>query len=314
MSWTTESSQIMTGDEVFGSDGDKVGTVAEVYPGYIVVEKGFFFPTDYYIPMSAIASYDNDQVYLNLAEGCGPAAAAGMRSPTDLETATLRHHDDHRHAHRDRPPGAARVATDEEIRIPVMEEELTATVRAQEAGAVRIEKDVVTEQRTLDVPVTEERVRVERRVVDRPVTAADADAFEETVIEVPLRTETVDVQKQARVAEEVVVSKEAVQRTEQVSRHRAPRRGLRRRGCHRHRRDRGRNAAIPVASPYTFLISAPRPAICRPGRCVAALVRGMHGVREKAVSCARDQSARGCRLSGATVAMERLGSRRRPSF
>ena len=109
------------------------------------------------------------------------------------------------------------VATDEEIRIPVMEEELTATVREQEAGAVRIEKDVVTEERTLDVPVTEERVRVERRVVDRPVSAADADAFEETVIEVPLRTETVDVQKQARVAEEVVVSKEAIQRTERVT-------------------------------------------------------------------------------------------------
>ena len=113
-----------------------------------------------------------------------------------------------------------------------MEEELTATVREQEAGAVRIEKDVVTEERTLDVPVTEERVRVERRVVDRPVSAADADAFEETVIDVPLRSETVDVQKQARVAEEVVVSKEAVQRTERVSRHGAQGRGLRRRGCH----------------------------------------------------------------------------------
>ena len=98
-----------------------------------------------------------------------------------------------------------------------MEEELTATVRGQEAGAVRIEKDVIEEERTLDVPVTEERVRVERRVVDRPVSAADADAFEETVIDVPLRSETVDVQKQARVAEEVVVSKEAVQRTERVA-------------------------------------------------------------------------------------------------
>ncbi|MBW3634345.1 MAG: YsnF/AvaK domain-containing protein, partial [Chloroflexi bacterium] len=77
--------------------------------------------------------------------------------------------------------------------------------------------DVVTEERTLEVPVTEERVRVERRVVDRPVSAADADAFEETVIDVPVTTETVDVQKQARVAEEVVLSKEAAQRTERVS-------------------------------------------------------------------------------------------------
>jgi uncharacterized protein (TIGR02271 family) len=94
---------------------------------------------------------------------------------------------------------------------------LTATVRPQEAGAVRIEKRVVAEDRVLDVPVTEERVRVERRVVDRPVTAADANAFEETVIEVPLRSETVDIQKQARVAEEVIVGKEAVQRTERVT-------------------------------------------------------------------------------------------------
>jgi uncharacterized protein (TIGR02271 family) len=201
MSTGYTSRDIITGAEVFGADGDKVGTVAAVYPGYIVVEKGFFFPTDYYIPISAVASYDNDQVYLNLAKDA--ALNSGWDAqPTDLETASY----------------DAAVATDaEEIRVPVMEEELTATVREREAGAVRIEKDVVTEQRTLDVPVTEERVRVERRVVDRPVSAADADAFEETVIEVPLRTETVDVQKQARVAEEVVVSKEAVGRTERVT-------------------------------------------------------------------------------------------------
>jgi len=112
--------------------------------------------------------------------------------------------------------GAYEVAAEDELRIPVMEEELTATVRQQEAGAVRIEKDVVAEERTLEVPVTEERIRVERRVVDRPATGADAGAFEETVIDVPLRSETVDVQKQARVTGEVVVSKEAVERTEQV--------------------------------------------------------------------------------------------------
>jgi uncharacterized protein (TIGR02271 family) len=219
MSMGYTATDIITGAEVFGADGDKVGTVAAVYPGYLVVEKGFFFPTDYYIPMSAVASYDNDQVYLNVAKDA--ALQSGWDAqPTDLETArydtTLTSTDTLIGTETDRVAGA-RVATDEEIRIPVMEEELTATVREQEAGAVRIEKDVVSEQRTLDVPVTEERVRVERRVVDRPVTAADADAFEETVIEVPLRTETVDLQKQARVAEEVVISKEAEQRTEQVS-------------------------------------------------------------------------------------------------
>ena len=58
---TYTSSDIMTGTDVYGSDGEKVGTVAAVYPGYIVVDMGFFFPTDYYIPMSAVASASIDQ-------------------------------------------------------------------------------------------------------------------------------------------------------------------------------------------------------------------------------------------------------------
>src|SRR5215213_6180595 len=216
MSWTAETGQDLTGAEVYGADGDKVGTVSAVYPGYVIVEKGFFFPTDYYIPMSAIASYDTDRVYLNVSKDAALGRGRDVR-PFDLETVMVATTTATTDTFTDTDRLAAeRIESDEEIRIPVMEEELTATVRGQEAGAVRIEKDVVEEERTLEVPVTEERVRVERRVVDRPVTAADADAFEETVIEVPLRSETVDVQKQARVAEEVVVGKEAVQRTERV--------------------------------------------------------------------------------------------------
>src|SRR5215218_1637941 len=86
MSMGYTATDIITGAEVFGADGDKVGTVAAVYPGYLVVEKGFFFPTDYYIPLSAIASYDNDQVYLNVAKDA--ALQSGWDAqPTDLETA-----------------------------------------------------------------------------------------------------------------------------------------------------------------------------------------------------------------------------------
>ena len=218
MSSSTGSSQINIGDDVYGSDGDKVGTVAEVQSSYIVVEKGFFFPTDYYIPTSAVASAGDGQIYLNVAKDA--ALNSGWDTIPDtgtvltgVETSTI----DRGRASGQTEVGAYEVAAEDELRIPVMEEELTATVREQEAGAVRIEKDVVTEQRTLEVPVTEERVRVERRVVDRAATAADAGAFEETVIDVPLTTETVDVQKEARVTGEVVVSKEAVGRTEQVT-------------------------------------------------------------------------------------------------
>jgi uncharacterized protein (TIGR02271 family) len=117
----------------------------------------------------------------------------------------------------DQPRVAGYEATSEdELVIPVREEELTATVRETEAGTARIQKRVVSEDRVLEVPVTEEQVRVERRVVDRAAGANDVDAFEEIVIEVPLTQEQVELQKQTRVAEEVVVSKEAIQHTEQV--------------------------------------------------------------------------------------------------
>jgi uncharacterized protein (TIGR02271 family) len=217
MSMAQPLGEIVSGAEVFGADGGKVGTVAAVYPAYIVVEKGFFFPTDYFIPRTAVASADGGQVYLTITKDA--ALDSGWDTqPVDLETAAFTGMTAaEMGAMSNRLGATAALETEEEIRIPVIEEELTATVRPREAGAVRIEKDVVTEQRTLDVPVTEERVRIERRVVDRPVAAGEAQTLDDVVIEVPLRSETVDVEKQARVTEEIVISKEATQRTERVS-------------------------------------------------------------------------------------------------
>jgi uncharacterized protein (TIGR02271 family) len=226
MSWSTGSNQINVGDEVYGSDGDKVGTVAEVQSSYLVVEKGFFFPTDYYIPMSAVTSAGDGQVSLNVAKDAalnsgwdtvpevvptgmtdgGTVFAEGDVSAPAFGSGSGR-----------TEVAGYEVAAEDEIRVPVMEEELTATVREQEGGAVRIEKRVVEEDRVLEVPVTDEQIRVERRIVDRPVSASETQAFEEIVIDVPLTREQVELQKQARVSEEIVVSKEAVQRTERVS-------------------------------------------------------------------------------------------------
>jgi uncharacterized protein (TIGR02271 family) len=230
MSWSAGSNQITVGDDVYGSDGDKVGTVAEVQPGYIVVEKGFFFPTDYYIPMSAVTSAGGGQVTLNVVKDVAlnsgwdtvpDADAVIIDTEPDTDTVVTASTTDIGVADRastggQREIGAYEVAAEDELRIPVVEEELTATVRPTEAGAVRVEKRVVEEDRVLEVPVTDEQIRVERRIVDRPV-GAETQAFEEIVIDVPLTTEQVELQKQARVAEEIVVSKEATQRTEQVS-------------------------------------------------------------------------------------------------
>src|SRR5215213_11637007 len=61
------SDQVMLepGMDVYGADGDKIGTINEVYDNYIMAEKGFFFPKDYYIPLESIEGVDADnRVYL----------------------------------------------------------------------------------------------------------------------------------------------------------------------------------------------------------------------------------------------------------
>lgn len=212
---------VAVGNDVFGSDGEKVGRIAELYPGYITVEKGFFFPSDYFIPRQAIQAVQGNEVYLNVTKDAALHSGWDQVPTNDqlLETNSSATDD----VVLDTAPAAGYGRStiiegqeQDEIHIPLAAEELTATVRPMAAGAVHIEKRIVSEDRVLEVPVTEEHIRVERRIIDRPVDAADTGTFEQIVVEVPLYEETVDVQKRARVAEEVVVRKEAVQHTERV--------------------------------------------------------------------------------------------------
>jgi len=100
--------------------------------------------------------------------------------------------------------------------IRLREEELVAQKRMVEAGEVEIRKDIVAEQRTVEVPVSREEVVVERHAVERrptgPINTAD-----NAVIEVPLRQEQVSFDKRLVVTEEVEIGKQAVQSTERVS-------------------------------------------------------------------------------------------------
>lgn len=70
MDTTTSQYQFREGDDVLGSDGEKVGSVHSIGSNYLVVEKGFFFPTDYYVPFSAVSTYDeaDGKVFLNVTK------------------------------------------------------------------------------------------------------------------------------------------------------------------------------------------------------------------------------------------------------
>ncbi len=59
---------IEVGTNVIGTCGHKVGEVVTIRPHCIVVEKGFFMPTDFYIPKSAIENIDDHGLYLNVTK------------------------------------------------------------------------------------------------------------------------------------------------------------------------------------------------------------------------------------------------------
>jgi uncharacterized protein (TIGR02271 family) len=110
----------------------------------------------------------------------------------------------------------ARQSADTEQVVPVVEEQLKVGKRAVSRGGVRVVTRVSERPVETEVRLREERVNVERRPVDRPVSDADSAAFTEDTIEVTETAEEAVVAKQARVVEEVVVSKDVNERTETV--------------------------------------------------------------------------------------------------
>jgi uncharacterized protein (TIGR02271 family) len=108
-----------------------------------------------------------------------------------------------------------RVGTGDEAVLPVVEEQVQIGKREVQGGGARIHT-VVTERPVEEqVSLREERVNVERRPADRPVTDADR-LFKEQSFEVTETREEAVVSKQARVIEEVVIGKQATEHTETV--------------------------------------------------------------------------------------------------
>ena len=114
---------------------------------------------------------------------------------------------------------ASTTARDTDEVIPVAEEELHVGKREVNRGRVRLHSRVVERPVSEQVSLREEHVQVERRPVSGTTQAGTlaGDPFQERTIEVEERGEEAVVSKEARVVEEVVVRKEADQRTETVS-------------------------------------------------------------------------------------------------
>lgn len=214
--------RLAAGADVYGADDEKIGTIADVGRNYFLVQKGWLFIKDLYLPTSTIARADGDNIYLSLTkqeaermgredlptEGdawYGTPRTGSARADTDYATGRTAGYGTDRE-----------VREGENISVPVVEEQLKAGVRETEAGRARIVKDARQEQQSIDVPVEREEVYITERKANRPAMAADLAAGKRD-IEIPLKEQEVVTQKEARVTGEVNVRKEVKRDTERVS-------------------------------------------------------------------------------------------------
>jgi len=103
---------------------------------------------------------------------------------------------------------------DEDRKLRLREEQLDVSKTKVETGEVYVHKDVIEEQKTINVPVTREEVVIERRAINDDPTG-EVVGVDET-IRIPVSEEKVEVRKNTVVTGEVDVHKRQIQETEQV--------------------------------------------------------------------------------------------------
>ncbi len=97
-----------------------------------------------------------------------------------------------------------------------VQEDLEVGKREVERGGVRVRSRIVERPVEESVRLREEHVRVDRQEVNRPVTDSDRSAFQERDIELTERSEVPVVNKEARVVEEIKISKDVDERNETI--------------------------------------------------------------------------------------------------
>ena len=240
---------LMTGrTTVVGTGGEKLGTLGDIYfgdhsgaPQWATVNTGLFGTSQSFVPLDqATVAGDDLQVPYDkeLVKGAPRVEADGHLSPAEEEE-LYRYYglSDAYAAAGTQDTAAADAAagigtTDAagttgydtsgpttDTAMTRSEEQLNVGTASREAGRARLRKYVVTEQQTVNVPVSHEEVRVEREpITDANVgSAMDGPAISEEEHEVVLHEEVPVVSKEARPVERVRLDTETVTEQEQVT-------------------------------------------------------------------------------------------------
>jgi len=241
MTQHTQDVLALRGQEVIGRDGEKLGTIEEIYfdtetnqPEWALITTGLFGTKQSFVPISR-ASRDGESVSVPFDKATvkdAPSVDPDGRLSEDEEQQLYRHYG--------MDYGAAGSGSDwrdgDDVRDPDTvgrdvsgpttddamtrsEEELRVGTADREAGRVRLKKYVVEDEVTQTVPVRREEVRVEREpVTDANVgDALDGPEISEEEHEVVLHEEEPVAEKRTVPKERVRLDKEAHTEERQVS-------------------------------------------------------------------------------------------------
>lgn len=225
MTITPDMVKDLLGTEVHDSDDEKIGKVGEVYvdngtgePKWVTVNTGLFGTKETFVPLDgARAKGDRLQVAADrktikeaprTADGSGELSESGERDLYRHYGLTAPADDDRRDGHADRRDHD-RTA---DQGMTLNEERLSVGKETVEAGRVRLRKYVVTENQTVEVPVSHEEVRLEREPVRDG--AAHGGRIGEDEQSVTLHAERATVGKETHAVETVRLAKDTVTENE----------------------------------------------------------------------------------------------------
>lgn len=103
---------------------------------------------------------------------------------------------------------------DDDTKLRLRKEELNIAKSSVQKGEVEFGKEIIEEQKTVDVPVTREEVVIERKSLNNE--ASDSPITDEQSIRIPVNEEKVHVDKHTVVTGEISAHKRAIEDTEHI--------------------------------------------------------------------------------------------------
>lgn len=194
--------QIPIGSDVIGADNEKVGEVAQVLSGYLVISKGWIFTSERYIPQSAIREIASDSVFLDVTKD--EIDQRGWDTAPETTGATYQASED------------AAPSSESEEQLELREEQLRARRETAQTGEVDVGKDVVSEQQSMQVPREHEEVDIEYHRAE-PGRPASGPVGEDEEVRMPVHEEEVHAEKETEVTGEVDVHKRTEEETEEIT-------------------------------------------------------------------------------------------------